>query len=242
MLIIGIDPGAKGGIAIIPLYAFAQTQIYALEHHSLSDLCHIFEEIRHGSHDLEDQAYRKDTQVEVFLEEPKLPGTHGFGVNVHRELGRSVGQMEGVCIAQDWQPELISPRKWQGGLDCMTGGDKNISLGKAQACFPFLYARRTDGTPYSKITHAVADALLIALYGYLHYAHPTKLPHSVKKNISVECRDKIMKKASKEDRTIKSLSKDISTETTRDLTTLLELETKGTNNGRKRPYKPQRRP
>jgi hypothetical protein len=39
-------------------------------------------------------------------------------------------------------------------MQCLTGGDKNISKRRAQELFPSL-----------KITHAVADALLIAEYG-----------------------------------------------------------------------------
>lgn len=246
MLIIGIDPGVHGGVAIIPLYAFRQTQIYALDKYTLSDLCAIFTDIRHGSDDkepilsdspLNDMPYRKDTQVEVFLENPKLPGTMSFGVNVHRELGRSVGQMEGLCAAHNWIPELLSPQKWQRGLDCMTGGDKNITKTLAQHCFPFMFSRRSDGTPYSLITDSVADALLIALYGYLHYIPSTKIPNSVRDNIPSECRVKIDKNR----RTVKEV-KSIRINPDSTLTTeqtLLDLENR---NVRKRPFKPQRRP
>ncbi len=38
-------------------------------------------------------------------------------------------------------------------LDCMTGGDKNVTKRKAQELFPEI-----------KVTHAIADALLIGEY------------------------------------------------------------------------------
>ena len=47
----------------------------------------------------------------------------------------------------------VSPVKWQNWQKCKTGGNKNISKSRAQQLFPSL-----------KITHAIADALLIADY------------------------------------------------------------------------------
>lgn len=185
MLIIGIDPGVQGGMAIIPLYAFKQTQVFSFTEHTLFDIVHLFREIRYGSEG-PDGKYRKDTPVEVFLENPRMPATNqhtgkNFNLSAHQVLGRSVGQLEGICIAHDWQPNLISPQKWQNGLDCKTGGDKNVSKDKAQEIFHFLYRRSADGTPHTLITHYVADALLIGLYGYLHYA--THVPNTVKQNV-----------------------------------------------------------
>ena len=49
--------------------------------------------------------------------------------------------------------EYVTPLTWQRYLKCKTGGDKNISKQKAQELFPHL-----------KITHAIADALLIGEY------------------------------------------------------------------------------
>ena len=46
------------------------------------------------------------------------------------------------------------PQVWQKALGCMTGGDKNVTKRRAQELFPG-----------HKITHATADALLIAHYG-----------------------------------------------------------------------------
>ena len=49
--------------------------------------------------------------------------------------------------------EEVTPQKWQKALGCRTGGDKNVSKARAQALFPL-----------QNITHAIADALLLAEY------------------------------------------------------------------------------
>lgn len=48
----------------------------------------------------------------------------------------------------------VYPQAWQSRMECLTGGNKNISKRKAQELWP--------GT---KWTHAIADAALIAEYG-----------------------------------------------------------------------------
>ena len=190
MNIIGIDPGLSGGVAVIPLYDFRRTTVYSLEHYSLSQLSALFQEFRAGGGVLYEQ--EKDTHCEVYLEEPQLPAfnTHnsnGFSVQAHKKLARSLGQLEGICIAAGYPPTLLSPRKWQNALGCATKGDKNITKNLAIKVFPFLSkvvrSGPDTGTSKSTITHAQADALLIALYGYLQYQNPTKYPLSVSQNL-----------------------------------------------------------
>jgi len=61
------------------------------------------------------------------------------------------GTLKGILTALHIPFELIRPVDWQRALGCMTKGDKNISKTKAQQLFPDI-----------KVTHAKADALLIA--------------------------------------------------------------------------------
>ena len=207
MLIIGIDAGANGGMAIIPLFAFHQTKAYQLADYSVYQLVNIFREIREGSKgplaDISeaDQEYSKDTPVEVYLEEPSLnPYLPGKPCPVCKKrpmrnaqsyttLNRSLGLLEGLCVAQNWRPNLLSPQKWQNGLGTSTGGDKNVSKKFAESAFPFLTRTSTKGIVSSRVTHAIADALLIALYGYLQYA--THIPSSVRYTLS----DKVLENA-----------------------------------------------
>tara|TARA_R100000808_G_scaffold19628_2_gene42539 strand:+ start:400 stop:837 length:438 start_codon:yes stop_codon:yes gene_type:complete len=47
----------------------------------------------------------------------------------------------------------VTPAKWQRHLDCLTGGNKNVTKKRAQELFPTI-----------KCTHAISDALLLAEY------------------------------------------------------------------------------
>lgn len=63
------------------------------------------------------------------------------------------GELLACLVASGIPYDEVAPAKWQRALGCLTRGDKNITKGKAQSMFPEL-----------KITHAVADALLLAEY------------------------------------------------------------------------------
>jgi hypothetical protein len=63
-----------------------------------------------------------------------------------------------LLTGEEFPFEEVSPQKWQKAMGCMTKGDKNVSKAKAQQLFPQL-----------KITHAIADALLIAEYARRTY-------------------------------------------------------------------------
>lgn len=202
MIIIGIDPGMKGGVAAIPLYSFKDTKVWDMEKYSIAQLNGIFEEISLGSqHTDGDQEFWKDTPVAVFLEEPSLPyintnskdkdgEARQFNVQAHNKLSRSLGVLEGLVLARNWIPTLLSPRRWQYALGCQTGGDKKITLNLAQKIFPFLHERFGYR---SMVVDNTADALLIALFGYLLYAQPKYLPKTVSENISEQSRTKIAK-------------------------------------------------
>jgi hypothetical protein len=187
MFYIGIDPGTSGGIAIIPAYDFAATSVHDLGKMELEDVAALFRELR-----------LDDAPAYVLLENPQLPqynhnisgnnkGPRMIPGNTHRVLGQSVGQMQGVSTAFGYLPNLISPQKWQNRLQCRTGGDKNVSKNLAIRVFPFLnrYIKAT-GEQKSTITHATADALLIALYAYLEHTEPKYIPNTVRQNVPLE--------------------------------------------------------
>jgi len=178
MFIIGIDPGAHGCVAMIPLHNFAQTRTFPLAKNSLQDISNIFRELRDN-----------DERVAVCLEEPQLPMFNGhtkgnFNVQAHTKLGRSVGQLEGICIAHNFQPVLMSPRKWQNKLKCATKGNKNVTKNLAIKLFPNISKTiKKSGERVSAVTHDIADALLIALYGYLEYANPKYYTKEVRSHL-----------------------------------------------------------
>lgn len=164
MKYIGIDPGCKGGICILNQYEIRNVQAFSLEKVELSDVAFLFSEMR-----------REDEKAIVYLENPSLPPTNikresGSGANVqgYTKLYRSLGQLEGICVAFGYIPELINPRTWQSRLDVLTKGDKNVTRNEAIKLFPF-YAKREGVT---RVTHDIADAMLIALLCYLDHINP----------------------------------------------------------------------
>jgi hypothetical protein len=76
-----------------------------------------------------------------------------MGVKSAFTFGQGYGRLEMALTAANVPFKRVTPQVWQKSMKCLTGGDKNISKGRAQEMFPSL-----------KITHATADALLIAEY------------------------------------------------------------------------------
>lgn len=88
----------------------------------------------------------------IFLE--SVHSMPGQGVASSFKFGRGYGFLRGIITALEIPLHDVSPQKWQKFIGCLTKGDKNVSKQKAQQLFPKL-----------KITHATADAILIAEYG-----------------------------------------------------------------------------
>lgn len=78
----------------------------------------------------------------------------GQGVASSFKFGQGYGALEMALTAVGIAFERVTPQKWQKALGCLTKGDKNVSKRKAQELFPTM-----------KVTHATADALLIAEWG-----------------------------------------------------------------------------
>ena len=75
------------------------------------------------------------------------------GVKSSFTFGQGYGFLLGCLTALEIPFEYVTPQKWQRFLGCLSKGDKNVTKQKAQELFPHL-----------KITHAIADALLIGEY------------------------------------------------------------------------------
>lgn len=69
------------------------------------------------------------------------------------KFGKCFGLLEMTLIATGIPYTLVSPQKWQSLLGCRSGGDKNVTKRRAQQLFPSV-----------KVTHAIADACLLAEY------------------------------------------------------------------------------
>ena len=143
---LGVDPGISGGIALIGASNGLAGESY--ETFKLKDAT---------ERDVWDWFERMPRPI-VFARIEKVGATPQMGVVSAFTFGRNFGFLRGVLIASRIAFDEISPQKWQKFMGCLTHGDKNVSKAKAQQLFPSV-----------KITHANADALLLAEYARRTY-------------------------------------------------------------------------
>jgi len=134
-MVIGVDPGVNGGIAFLHDGKVAAYKMPATER-DIYDLL----------------ATGEESAPIVFLE--SVHSMPDQGVSSSFKFGRGYGFLRGAITALKYPLHDVSPQKWQRALGCLTGGDKNISKQMAQQLFPQL-----------KITHSIADAILLTEYG-----------------------------------------------------------------------------
>lgn len=149
MNFIGIDPGVSGGIAVVDS---AGALVLAVKMPDTDgDLLEIFLAPRPGMLDLRPaRAVLEKVNAGVFGQ-----GKAGrMGVTSAFTFGKGVGHLQMALLAARIPFDEVLPAKWQKALGCRTAGDKNISKARAQQLFPGV-----------KVTHAIADALLLAEYG-----------------------------------------------------------------------------
>jgi crossover junction endodeoxyribonuclease RuvC len=135
--IIGIDPGKSGGIA-----AISDTGEVA----SVAKLAQTERDIGQALEDM--SAAAGFAYIERVSSSPQM------GVKSAFTFGQSYGFLRGCLYAAGIPFEEVAPAKWQRSMGCLSKGDKNVTKAKAQQLFPGI-----------KVTHAIADALLIAEYG-----------------------------------------------------------------------------
>lgn len=140
MLYLGIDNGASGGIAALT----EDGMVYRADPMPPTDadlyaLLALF-----GSSAVKGRAV---AMLEFAHSMPKQGHNGAF------TYGRGYGAVQ-MALHAAWIPfDIVTPRKWQAAMGCLSGGDKNVTKRRAQQLFP-----------EEKITHALADALLLAAY------------------------------------------------------------------------------
>jgi crossover junction endodeoxyribonuclease RuvC len=135
-MIIGIDPGISGGLAAI---LDKKALIQPVKKLTPRD---IMEWLRMVPRE------KSICYLERVHSMPKQ------GVRSTFTFGQNFGTYIGILTALKIPFTYVSPGTWQRVMGCLSKGDKNVTKRKAQELFPDL-----------KITHATADALLIAQYG-----------------------------------------------------------------------------
>ena len=136
-LSIGIDPGLSGGVAFIPDSGTPWAHKMPETDRDLVDL------LRDSINMFEARAF-----IELVHSSPQM------GVKSAFTFGEGYGRLQMALTALGVPYERVRPQVWQKAMGCLTKGDKNVSKRKAQELFPAI-----------KVTHAIADALLIAEYG-----------------------------------------------------------------------------
>lgn len=154
MLIIGLDPGASGGIAWQTLCDRKSADAAA------------FPKTEHDARTLlRDLLNRDQINVVAYLE--KVGATPQMGRTSAFSFGRSYGFLRGLLIGMAIPFEEVTPQKWQAEFGLRQPGKRlgkddvtkhNAIKGKAQQFFPWL-----------QITHAKAAALMICEYGARQY-------------------------------------------------------------------------
>lgn len=134
--IIGIDPGVSGGCAV--LTPDSTVLIFSkFQDKTPTDIVTLFKDIPGGV---------------VYIE--RVHSMPKQGVRSTFTFGQNYGMLLGIVYTKGFKINHVQPLKWQTVLGCKSKGDKNVTKRKAQELFPSL-----------TITHAIADALLIAEYG-----------------------------------------------------------------------------
>lgn len=147
---IGIDPGKSGGIAVIKTFNDERLpDVWADKMpETEGDIWDYFDSLL-----LEGICYLEQiTPRPAIIKGKSIQAARGSIASF--KLGEHYGYLKATLKGHNIPTEIVPPAKWQKALGCLTKGDKNITKAKAQQLFPSI-----------KVTHAVADALLIAEYG-----------------------------------------------------------------------------
>lgn len=165
-IVLGIDPGAKGAIA---LYNGDKITVFAMP----------TVDVRSGRTDKERsdiQGILALTRLAASLGVQKayvenVWGIRGQGASQAAALGHNRGVLEAACIAAGLKVELVSAQRWKGDTGLIVRGekaDKEKSRAKAIELFPedagFFKPIRGERTTEQAQGHA--EAALIARWGY----------------------------------------------------------------------------
>lgn len=132
---IGIDPGKSGAIAAL------YDDIYPC-------LC----KLSQTDTDVYDWLRGHDLSIATAVIE-RVHSMPKQGVASSFKFGTSYGFLIGVLTACKIPYRMVTPQVWQKAMGCLSRGDKNTTKAAAQRLWPQV-----------KVTHATADALLIAEY------------------------------------------------------------------------------
>lgn len=155
MIVIGVDPGLTGAIAVM--------HGTRLEHIADMPTCSAGIASRPKSRQIDAYALAQILRIHgadcdcVAVE--RVSAMPGQGVSGMFSLGHSAGVIAGVCGALGLRIRYVAPQQWKRGFG-LIGADKKGSVAKAIELFrcPELLSRVRD--------HGRADAMLIAAWAW----------------------------------------------------------------------------
>lgn len=165
MKILGVDPGCKGGLALI-----APGGVRLFDMPSLS--------LRKGKHlrsviDLQGlKSIILDTMPDLAVIE-LVGGMTGQSAVASFNFGKAAAAPEDMVVAlTSARVELVAPRVWKRGVGVTHGDKKDAEFARANALYPdyaHTWAARPGNGNYDRRSGR-AEALLIAHYGLLKFA------------------------------------------------------------------------
>lgn len=144
MIIIGIDPGASGGITVLDMAGevLDRAPLAKMTNHDIAEALREWRD--------------RDEKARAVIERVgPARGRDGRtqGISSTAKFMRQAGMLEGFLIMGQIPYGDVAPAVWQRALGCLSKGDKNVTKAAAQRRWPDL-----------KWTHALADSALIAEY------------------------------------------------------------------------------
>ncbi len=143
---LGVDPGQSGGVAVVNLDGKV-IEVFSMPK---------------TERDISDRisTFRGHAHMAVIEKVHAMPKQ---GVSSSFKFGMSYGGLRMALIAHRIPFEAVSPGVWQREMGCLMSGRTGPSDNKT-AKKNHTKARAQEMFPNCRITHAVADALLIAEY------------------------------------------------------------------------------
>lgn len=145
-IIIGIDPGASGAIAVFK----TEMKVFKMPD-NVHDIRDLFISISLDK--------REEDPIQVYMESVHaMPGNGGCSLFT---FGKGVGQIEGVLAALNLSVIMVTPQKWQKHFSLPKKKDfQTKTLWKAR-----LRQEALKRFPITEIKREEGDAVLIAAYG-----------------------------------------------------------------------------
>lgn len=155
---VGLDPGVRGGVAVI---REGGPDVVTLDAYRMPDS-------RHGVRELLKSITFQIGDIRAALE--RVHSSPQMGVTSAFSFGTAYERLGMALTCFGIQTVEVTPQRWQRVLGCRSGGDKNVTKAAAQRVVDRIQSQTKGPSPLVRVTHATADAILLAEYCRLVHA------------------------------------------------------------------------